>query len=79
MHVVIALTYGLTIWMASVVYATIAAPTWAGIAIALAPITISGSVAAILLLDWIVVTLSRFFCKTIPSWARKVMEKSGAA
>lgn len=79
MHVLIAITYGLTIWMASVIYATIAAPTWAGMAIALAPITISGSVAAILLLDWTVASLSRFVCKTIPSWARKAMEKSRAA
>lgn len=75
MHVVIALTYGLTIWMASVIYALIAAPHWAGMAIALAPITISGSVTAILTLDVIVLGLSRVIIKRL----RKPKEKSRAA
>lgn len=79
MHVVIAITYGLTIWMASVIYATIAAPTWSGFTIALAPLTISVSVAAILAVDWTVFALSRFVSKTLPSWARKAVEKSRAA
>lgn len=59
MHFVIALTYGLTIWMASVIYALIVAPKWAGITIALAPVVISGCMVALLTLDWIICQLGK--------------------
>lgn len=59
MHFVIALTYGLTIWMASVIYALIAAPKWTGIAIALAPVVISFCMVALLTLDWIICQLGK--------------------
>lgn len=59
MHILIALTYGLTIWMAGVIYTVIVIPKWSGIAIALAPFVISGGVVGILTLDWLISTISK--------------------
>lgn len=75
MHVVIALTYGLTIWMASVIYALIVAPQWAGITIALAPVVISGCMIALLALDWVVNSLSKAAMTALDALKRAVMEK----
>lgn len=75
MHVVIALTYGLTIWMASVIYALIAAPKWTGIAIALAPIVVSGSMAALLALDWAVTITTKAIISAATATKRMFKEK----
>lgn len=75
MHVVIALTYGLTIWMASVIYAFIAAPQWAGITIAVAPVVISGCMAALLALDWVVNSISKAITASLTALMRTWKEK----
>lgn len=75
MHVVIALTYGLTIWMASVIYALIVAPKWAGITIAVAPVVISGCMAAILALDWAVNCITKATMAALGSVRRAWAEK----
>lgn len=75
MHVVIALTYGLTIWMASVIYAVIAAPKWTGIAIAIAPVVISGCMIALLALDWVVNCISKAIMASLASLMRTGKEK----
>ena len=59
MHIVIAITYGLTIWMSGVIYTVIAIPKWSGIAIALAPVVVTGSVIGILTLDWIIAIMTK--------------------
>ena len=75
MHVVIALTYGLTIWMASVIYALIVAPQWAGIAIALAPVVISGCMVGLLALDWVVNSLTKAILSAASATKRVFTEK----
>ena len=75
MHVVIALTYGLTIWMASVIYALIVAPQWAGITIALAPVVISGCMVGLLALDWVVNSLTKAAMAALYATKRVFTEK----
>lgn len=75
MHVVIALTYGLTIWMASVIYAVIAAPNWIGIAIAIAPLVISGCMVVLFALDWVVNCISKAITALLSALMRTGKEK----
>ncbi len=75
MHVVIALTYGLTIWMASVIYALIVAPQWAGITIALAPVVISGCMVGLLALDWVVNAITKAIMASLAALMRTWKEK----
>lgn len=51
MHYIIAFTYGLTVWMASVIYTFIAAPDMAALAIASGPVAISALMVFILAID----------------------------
>lgn len=57
MHAVIAIFYALIITMAADLYAMIAAPEWAGWAFVLSPFTVSGTVIALLALDWLIASI----------------------
>lgn len=71
MNVVIATLYGFVIWLSTVLYALIAAPSLAGIALAMMPITVSGSVAVILAIDILLEWAWKSVARILPERAQR--------
>lgn len=71
MNAVIAIFYGLTTWMAGILYAMIAAPGWIGAAIFLGPFIVSGMATALIVLDMIVTAIAKAVAKLL-TWRKAV-------